>query len=413
MLTRELAIAVYENGVVLPDRLCRKSNAEYVEYAERMLDVYRNGAGRTRRSLHQSVGRIFPEQGNCPEKRVRAFCKLLDDASDFMKADRQSIARLRISVFRAAAKHHPLVSQADSLFDGQESVVKRKVAEEHGMDWPQLHDRLFADLIENHTLKVFHGFDEGATLLSRYNVAQTQAVLFDAIETTIRATRDLRRILQFAKLAGLMVRISKMQDHYRFECDGPASVLRKTHRYGVAMARFLPGLLSCRGWSMQATLRGKHYGTPIRFQLDPTCGLVSRVVTSDEFDSSVEARFAKDWCKQLIDGWRIERETEILHRGQTAFFPDFVFVHRDGMRVMLEIVGFWTPEYLQHKAALIQLFRDQPILLAIDRKLQSRLVPVLENQTIYYKDQIMIDDVLAMLKALRSRLSFSHSLYSN
>ena len=406
MLTRELAIARFENGEVIPDRLSRKSDGDYLDYADRMLEIYREGVGLTRRSLHQAVQRVFNEQVDCPGRRIQAFCKLLDDASEFSKGDRRKIVQLRQSVFRAAAKHHPLVIDRDSLFESQESEVKRNIAKDHDMDWPELSRKLFSDLIENHELKSFEGYADGVALLSRYNVAQTQVVMFDAVRMTIQATGDFKQILRYAKLARLMHRITKRPDHYRFEFDGPASILRNTHRYGIAMARFLPGLLSCRGWSMEATLRATQYRPPTRFRLDDACGLVSGVAPANKFDSKVEESLYDEWGEQPRDGWRIERETEILHRGQTAFFPDFVFVHRDGRQVMLEIVGFWTPEYLKYKAQVLKKFSDQPVLLAISRSLKEKIATTLGCPTLYFKDTIKVDAVLKMLSSFRDFSDF-------
>ena len=403
MLTRELAIATFENGQLVPDRLSRKANAAYVGFADGMLEIYRNGAGRTRRSLHQAVQGVFKEQIDTPGRRIHSFCKLLDDVSKYATEDRRKTVQLRQAIFREAAKYHPLVVHRDALFESQESDVKRRIAAEHGMDWPELHDKLFADLIENQELESFKGFTDGIALLSRYNVAQTQVVLFDAIKMTVRATDDFKQILRYAKLARLMHRITKRSDHYRFEFDGPASVLRSTHRYGIAMARFLPGLLSCRGWSMEATLRATPYRPPIRFRLDDACGLVSNVNASSDFDSSIEESFSIEWGEQAREGWRLERETEILHRGQTAFFPDFVFVHADGTRVMLEIIGFWTPEYLSYKAKLLKLFNDQPVLLAIAQSLKEKVPVICEHPAIYYKNKIKLEAVLAILESFRTQ----------
>ena len=408
MLTRELAIATFENGQLVPDRLTRKNHTAYVGYAEAMLEIYRGGVGHTRRSLHSAVQHVFKEQIDCPGRRIQAFCKLLDDASEFSKGDRRKIVQLRQSVFRDAAKQHPLVVQRDALFESQESEVKRRIAEKHGMDWPQLHDKLFSDLMEYHELKSFKGYEDARALLSRYNVAQTQVVLFDAERMTVTATGDFKQILRYAKLARLMHRISKRPDHYRFEFDGPASVLQSTHRYGIAMARFLPGLLSCRGWSMVATLRATPFRPPIKFRLDDACQLSSGVISANEFDSSVEESFSKEWGDQPRNDWRLERETEILHRGQTAFFPDFVFIHQNGTRALLEIVGFWTPEYLSYKAKVLEQFSDQPVLLAIAKPLKGKFSVPIEHPAIYFKDTIKVESVLEMLESFRSSGRSSH-----
>ena len=83
MLTRDLAIASFQNGRVIPDRLTRGQHNQYVRYAERMLLVYRRGASRTRRELHRDVHNIFATELDCPTRRIDAFCKLLDDAGTF------------------------------------------------------------------------------------------------------------------------------------------------------------------------------------------------------------------------------------------------------------------------------------------------------------------------------------------
>ena len=396
MLTRELAIATFDRGRLIPDRLTRKSHALYVDLAQSMLQVYQNGVGKNRRTLHNTVRQLF-SGSDCPPRRILAFCKLLDDASEYADGDRGKTAKLRQSVFRAAAKCHPLVTISDSLFEHDESEMKRRIAEEHGMDWPQLKDRLFADLMEYHVLKSFKGFERSESLLARYNVAQAQVALFDAAELTVVATQDFKSILRYAKLARLMHRITKRSNGYLFEFDGPASLLQNTHRYGSAMAKFLPGLLSCQGWSMVATIRASRFQGSLRLELNDKCGLTSETIRADAFDSKVEESFCAKWGEQARNGWRLERETEILHRVQTAFFPDFVFVHEDGRRVLMEVIGFWTPEYLNHKSKVLKLFHDQPILLAVAESLKGKMEVDVGQPLIYYKTAIQIDSVLKAL----------------
>lgn len=148
---------------------------------------------------------------------------------------------------------------------------------------------------------------------------------------------------------------------------------------------------------MEAVLRPRSFRQRIRFRLDDGCKLVSGIEADSVFDSSVEEAFAMAWGEQPRDGWRLERETEILHVGQTAFFPDFVFVNEDGRRAMLEIVGFWTPEYLIAKFQVLNQFRDEPVFLAIAQSLKEKVVIPSEHPAIYYKGAIDVVAVLAML----------------
>ena len=129
-------------------------------------------------------------------------------------------------------------------------------------------------------------------------------------------------------------------------------MLHETRRYGIAFARFAAGLLACRDWEMEAIVRGP-FGKRARLALSSRDGLSSHLPLPAEFDSGVEAAFARDFG-EVRDGWRLVREGVILDDGQAVFVPDFV-LRRDAApdgparasrdEVLLEIAGFWTPEY--------------------------------------------------------------------
>ena len=76
--------------------------------------------------------------------------------------------------------------------------------------------------------------------------------------------------------------------------------------------------------------------------------------------------------------------------------PDFVFRHDDGRIVLLEIIGFWTPEYLQAKLETLRLFQDWRILLAVAESASQNL-PELPHGAIPFKSGLQIKDVLKRL----------------
>ena len=366
MLTREHAIAEYKDGRIVPDRLDQRRHARYAQYAEQMLAVFRHGAGRTRRELHRDVRAVLAAEPDCPLRRIDAFCKLLDDASVYQRDRRGQAAALRRKVFRLAAKSHPLVTSADRLFGEDEQKVKARIALELRTSWAVIDAQLFSDVIDFHRLQDFNGYADGRALLSRYNVAQVQTALFDAVEMTIWATDDFKTILRYAKLARLLHTIRRDGDRaYIIRLDGPASVLRETRRYGVAMARFLPALLACRDWRMHALVRARGRGWVNRLELSPAAGLTSHLPPPEEFDSGVEETFAAKWGDEPRGGWSLVREGEVLSREQHVFVPDFSLRHSDGRRVLLEIIGFWTPEYLEAKLKTLRSFQGEPILIAL------------------------------------------------
>ncbi|HEY3449459.1 MAG TPA: DUF790 family protein [Myxococcales bacterium] len=399
MLTGDQSIVRYEEGRAYPNRLTQRAHGHYLGHAERMLAIYRSGPGKTRGELHRAVERLLEDEPECPPRRVESFCKLLDEVSDF-HSDPRGAAALRLKVFSMAAPQHPLVSGRDGLFDKTESEVKESIASELGKPWPEIERELYSDVIDQHRLVSFAGYPAAAALLSRYNVAQVQACLYRANRVVVHAHADLKTILRHAKLARLLHTIVRRgpSDH-RIELTGPASVLSQTRRYGVDFAAFLTALLACRDWEMTAHLTAP-WGQPVRLELSSKDGLKSPLPPPEEFDSSIEEGFAKKFG-EVRDGWTLERESEVLHEGQTAFVPDFVLRHEDGTEVLLEIVGFWTPEYLAAKRATLQRFRDRRILVAVAEANVKEGAAIPEG-FLTYKTALKLEPVLAALQRLRA-----------
>jgi predicted nuclease of restriction endonuclease-like RecB superfamily len=86
------------------------------------------------------------------------------------------------------------------------------------------------------------------------------------------------------------------------------------------------------------------------------------------YDSALEERFARDFCRIAPD-WDVLREPEPVKAGNTLIFPDFALQNRrDGRRWLLEIVGFWTPEYVARKLALLRAAGLPDLILCIDEE---------------------------------------------
>lgn len=397
MLTKEHAIADYRRGQVFPDRLDRKSHACYLRYAGQMLDVYRQGQGKTRRKLHRAVRLIFEKEPDCPSRRIDAFCKLLDDVSVYDRDRGNKAAALRRKVFRPAASFFPLVQKVDRLFDHSEADVKAKIAAQLKKTWEEIDLQLFADIFDYHRLREFAGYPQPRALLSRYNVAQVQVALYRAVDMTVWAKGDFKTIMRYAKLARLLHTIKRdSRGGYQVRFDGPVSLFRHTRRYGVALARFLPALTACRDWRMHARISVGKKGWQVSLNLSSRDGLKGHFPALAEFDSSIEKVFAEKWGEEKRNGWSLVREGEMLHRGQKVFFPDFLLQHEDGRKVHFEIVAFWTPEYLRDKVATLETFRDENILLAVSEAVAEKL-PQLPGKVVRFKSALLLKDVLDRL----------------
>jgi predicted nuclease of restriction endonuclease-like RecB superfamily len=400
MLTSDQSIVEFKAGRAITDRLTQSRHGHYVKYAERMLAIYRDGKGRQRRQLHREIESLFADEPDCPVRRIQAFCKLLDDGSVFRTDPGGKAAKLRLDVFSRAARFHPLVEKPDRLFEHEETKIKAQLADELGLPWSEIEQCLYADVMDFQQLEQFEGYPNPSALLSCYNVAQLQACLYRAESMTVMATDDLKTIIRYAKLARLLLEIVRLgTSKYRITFSGPASILHQTRRYGVNFAKFLPALLSCKGWQMTASLKTP-WNTPAKLNLSDKDGFTSHFPSPDEFDSGLEESLAERFGPAR-NGWRLIREGEILHDRQRTFVPDFTFRHEDGTQVLMEIVGFWTPEYLAHKRRSLQLFRHNKILIALPEKSVREGARIGENVLIY-KTTLKLSSLMEALERIRT-----------
>lgn len=268
-------------------------------------------------------------------------------------------------------------------------------------------DVMWSDLEENLVLEWFDAISP-EQLLAWYNLSLMQTLLFNCtkLEFSVTGGSNWKRILRDIKRLGLMYNLQyialeeeKQSIHVdetdydnrdiKFinasntdtknnpiiicSLDGPLSIFKLTDRYGTSIAKILPSIISSDTWSLKAwivrktmSLGKKIYEFKISNKDTPPLSREpyynkendkerKRILyTAKEssqliyFDSGVEEKFSTRF-EQSATGWKLIREPDplILSNGK-ALIPDFAF-EKYGTRIYLEIVGFWTKEYLEKK----------------------------------------------------------------
>jgi predicted nuclease of restriction endonuclease-like RecB superfamily len=149
------------------------------------------------------------------------------------------------------------------------------------------------------------------------------------------------------------------------EISGPFSLFQHTLLYGRALAELLPHLAWCARFELRAAcaLRGR-LATVSFGSGDPIFPAAPPI----PFDSQLEERFARDVAR-LAPDWDLVREPEPLRAAGTLIFPDFLLRHRlrPDRRVLIEIVGFWTPQYLTAKLEKLRE-AEAACLLCVDEE---------------------------------------------
>jgi uncharacterized protein len=220
--------------------------------------------------------------------------------------------------------------------------------------------------------------------------------------------------------------------------EGALNVIKLTDRYGVAISKLLPVIMKSERWHIDAdilritysgkklvyefeiseksypnsfpsdkmikiglensfyqykesrknslSLTSKSHGKYNPLDSNSTEMLEINIENSKDnsyvptlFDSKIEKIFLQKF-EIFNTGWTIEREPEpIITKQKTAFIPDFI-LSKFNNRVFVEIIGFWTKEYLERKISKIfEIVQNK----ADDEKFFMILIINLENLMSY------------------------------
>jgi hypothetical protein len=89
--------------------------------------------------------------------------------------------------------------------------------------------------------------------------------------------------------------------------------------------------------------------------------------------------------------------------GQYAFIPDFSLEKND-KRIYVEIIGFWTPEYLKNKIQKInQLTEKEDLILLVDKNLACSSSEFKTDNHILYDGKIPYLEILKILRKYEER----------
>jgi uncharacterized protein len=402
MLTLQLLRVRTRNGAIFP-LFCTKE--EDVELAKKIIHEFEQTWKNKEKKalLEDRISTIEESDAGSDYKLVRGLYALLERRCTFKSSDSNSDIgtnntvispsvdppRIRKAVFEESSK------RGFALTELERREIASCVASKFRLP---SHDIVFgtmwSDLDDNLILEQFDTIDPEA-LVGWYNLSLMQTLLFNCtkLDFYISGGLNWKRVLRTVKRLGLMYHLQQpqQQQENRIICslEGPLSLFKLTDRYGTLLAKLLPSIIFTSGkkggrgnyggdgsewhldaWIVRKTMDGRKI---FEFKIsnneipellaDPYPSFTHGFSTEKEeevampsslyydhnnFDSAVEEKFAKRF-EQAETGWRLAREPDplVLSNGG-AFIPDFVFEKYD-RKIYLEIVGFWTKEYLERK----------------------------------------------------------------
>jgi len=197
---------------------------------------------------------------------------------------------------------------------------------------------------------------------------------------------------------------------YRLRLDGPLSIFGSTRKYGLQLAKLLPGLLLTSHWKLSADVDWR--GRDAVLELDSESpGLASHLTGPKELrdrDGDTREAFVRAWNRTKdTGGWKLEDGPGVLSFPElkTALVPDFTLKNEAGELVHLEILGFWSERKLIERVALLREARSRGhrVLIAASQNLGASpesLAEAAKGEVIPFKNRL---DAKAVLEKLVSQ----------
>lgn len=407
MLTLQLLRVRTRNGAIFP-LFCTKE--EDVELAKKIIHEFEQTWKNKEKKavLEDRISTIEESDAGSDYKLVRGLYALLERRCTFKSSDSNSDIgtndntvisptvdppRIRKAVFEESSKRGFALTELE-----RQEIASSVASKFHLPSHDIVLRTMWSDLDDNLILEHFDTIGPEA-LVGWYNLSLMQTLLFNCtkLDFYISGGLNWKRVLRTVKRLGLMYHLQQpqqqqQQQENRIICslEGPLSLFKLTDRYGTLLAKLLPSIIFTSGkkgghgnyggdgggewhldaWIVRKTMDGRKI---FEFKIsnneipellaDPYPSFLHGFSTEKEeevampsspyndhnsFDSAVEEKFAKRF-EQAETGWRLAREPDplVLSNGG-AFIPDFVFEKYD-RKIYLEIVGFWTKEYLERK----------------------------------------------------------------
>ena len=401
MLTGELVRPrLVQRGTALEVKTLHYDDPTWLRTAGDLITLWEEHAGRTRDAWESAVEDYLGDRVDYIV--VRGLAKVLADAATFASPTTLiNPEDLRQQLFAAG----PAFETRDLFHQQTRHDRLAAIAAHLEIASDALEAALYADRIGAQIITEAGRDWTPAELIARYNLELHRGVLYWSNLMEVQIHDTFKDFWRYLKLFKLMFEAYPIEGGYHVTLDGPISpFVRSTTRYGQQFAAFLPALFLCERWSMRATIRNSKFDRELIYRLDHTAPLTSHFTRSGDFDSRMEADFAAEFQDKLGDArgkWLLTREDEVLLLGDTVMIPDFAFTHQDdGRRALVEIVGFWHPDYLKRKLAKVRAAgRDDLILLVYEGvNLTGEKLDDVPGEILYFATKPVIKEVMAAVE---------------
>lgn len=378
MLPKELLEVRKSRGKIFPKFAGDKDYA----LAERIIKIFKAGKGKKYGSVLSALKSLENAKNY---KKVRGFAKVMenfcvDKACVFDVDSNIDPADVRLYLFERGyvttkKERQRIIEYAAKYFNTTPDEIEKA---------------MFADRDEELILVDVRHINAD-TLIRLYNLSLLQTTLFNALRLTFWISSNHKEVFRRIKWLGLMYDLYG-EGETIVEITGTASILRMTRKYGTSMAKLIPSVVKAERWWIRAEIIDDSNKIYILEMDDRHKYLFPEYEEKVEYDSSLEEGFARK-IKAIKPEVEVIREPGVIKAGKHAFIPDFL-IRKGEKEVYVEIVGFWTPEYIKRKIEKVKEAKIPMVVVARKEFGEAEEARFEESDVILFSKKIPYSEVV-------------------
>lgn len=363
---------------------------EEIELAEKIINAYTKG--KTKGEIDEYTQSI---ETHSTFKVVRGLSELLRRKTHFESMYTVPPKELR----------QYLYGEGFVTNENDRKTILRKAAQKFGVSLQEIENSFWKDREKFEIVSVEPDIIS-KDLVKQYNLSLSQTLLFDALSLEIVVSGNYQHIFRMIKYLGLMYEVTSENNTFTITVTGPASLFKKTKKYGTSLAKLLPVIMKASLWKIKGRIETTVAGEPriYIFELSDSKKeyFPDAPQMKEQFDSAVEENFEKRFSSLRKD-WNIQREPTVLQTKASVLIPDFS-LERRGKTWYIEIVGFWTPEYIEKKIKKIKNL-NQEITLCVNKNLQCTKRDFQKNtvDVIFYDKCVPMKPILEKVRKIEHK----------
>ncbi|HEX5063250.1 MAG TPA: DUF790 family protein [Kofleriaceae bacterium] len=213
---------------------------------------------------------------------------------------------------------------------------------------------LWSDLPRERPVELPRGRPAERDVAAHANLSLVQRAMMRAQTVELRVRGDAGPLIHTAAARGLLTTVSRGDDgNTMLDIVGPLMLFHRTGVYGRALASLMPLLAECEGFELSLLSRSREQLYPVDIA-SPV--LLPPVPANMQVPDTRLLRLLKE-LKRAAHDIVVTLRPHPISAGRSLVCPD-LGLERDGRVTFVELVGFWTSEFLVKK---LELYGDAGI----------------------------------------------------